>query len=158
MLGCCTLECLCARLGLGIFGLYAGFFLVLSGLGHGSGLVLDLLALLFEPFVKAFINLFFSQCAFFDSFQKVLLQKNPFIGKNGSAGIRWLCTFLQPLQGGVEVQIDGRWIGVRIVLADLLDESSVPWRPAVCSYDGEDGAAFAAMALQSDAYWHDECF
>ena len=60
-----------ARARLGIFGLYTGLFFVLNVLATAAT-CLDFLALFFDPFVKTLLDLFFRQCAFSDSFQKML--------------------------------------------------------------------------------------
>ena len=96
----------------------------------------------------------FVESSFGNASEEVLLVHHTLVGEDGAAGVRGLCTLLEPFQGFVEIQVDGSRIRVRIVGTNLFDELAIAWRPAVCDNDMIKGVAFLTVARKSDFYRH----
>lgn len=138
--------------------LFVGFFLrceaCLFGLLLFAGQLLRLGGylggLLAHPFFELGIGCGFVESSFGNASEEVLLVHHTLVGEDGAAGVRGLCTLLEPFQGFVEIQVDGSRIRVRIVGTNLFDELAIAWRPAVCDNDMIKGVAFLTVARKSD--------
>ena len=74
--------------------------------------------------------------------------------EDGSGGVRHLSTDLQPVEGAVVNHVDGGRVGVGVVGADLLDETTVPLGAGIGGDDVVKGLALLTVTLEAEACGH----
>ena len=146
------------RLGLGLvyFGLCveAGLDLSLRFLALSVLHLLQGQLLLREPCLKLLFGFRLVKGALLNALQEVLLEAYPLAREDHACRVSGLCTYLQPIQSSIEIQIYCGRISVGVVRTDPLNKLSISWSPAVCDYDLIKGVALTAESLQSDLCCH----
>jgi hypothetical protein len=86
----------------------------------------------------------------------VLAKQDTFVGEDAAGRQRRLGTDVEPLEGLVGVEDDGRRVGVRVVGAELLDETSVTRGTGIGHNNVEECEILLTVALESDFNSHCE--
>ena len=92
---------------------------------EGSLLSFDLGIALSLPVIPLLIGLCLSKSSLGYATIKMMTKKNSFIRKNTTSGKSLLSTYFYPSKSALKIENDSCRVGVRVVRADLLDETTV---------------------------------
>ena len=90
----------------------------------------------------------------FNTTKQGVSDKNSFERKDPANGIGGLCTFMQPIERTLAIELNRCRNSKWIVSADLLDEFTIPGCTGVGYYDEVKWSLLRPMSLQSDFNWH----
>ena len=100
----------------GLEAIYLGLNLGIAG-GH--------------PLGKTLIGHLLGDGSFGDSILQVFAHHHPFVGENGTAGVGGLGSVLEPLDGFIQLNVNGGRVGVGVVGTQTLNESPVSWSTCI---------------------------
>ena len=130
-----------------------GAGLLCSG-GNLAGLLRNLALLIVEPGFEFLVGLLLGEGALLDAVQEVVMVHHTLVLEDGTGGVRHLSTDLQPVEGAVVHHVDGGRVGVGVVGADLLDETTVPLGAGIGGDDVVKGLALLTVTLEAEACGH----
>ena len=99
------------------------------------------------PCIELLVCLLLGEGSLGDSALEVLPQKDSLIRKDTTYNERRLCTDIKPCKSPVCFQDDGCRVCVRVVRADLLDETAIARCASVCHYNVEECEILLSVAL-----------
>ena len=138
-----------------LFSFEACSLLFVAGAGQRIDLRLNLGVLVGHPLFEALLCLFFGERALLHTVQEVVVVDDAFVLHQRANGVGHLRTDLQPVQCTVVLDFDGRRVRVRVVGADLFDESAITWSASVSCYYVVEWFAFFTVALESQSSCHE---
>ena len=113
------------------------------------------LGLLFVvPRIETLLRFSFSEGAFANAVEKVIVVNGTGILQDCTSGVRGLSTNLQPVERAVVHDFDGGRIGVGVVSAEFFDETAITLGAGISSYEVVEGFSFLTVTLESEAYSH----
>ena len=132
-------------------GLSAG---LISGSGNLTGLLVHFALLVVEPCLKLVVGLLLGEGALFNAVEEVVVVHHAFVFEDGACSMRHLGTDLQPVQGAIVDHVNGGGVGVGIVGADFLDETTVALGAGIGGDNVVEGLSFLTVALETEACGH----
>ena len=130
----------------------------LGSFGSGSSDALflrgDLRLFLGLPGSEATLGFLFGESALGDTALEMFSQHDTLVGEDAAGRGGRLGSFVEPVEGAVTVEDDGSGVGVRVVEADLFDQTAV----TRCACVGDDNVkirvVFLAVARKADLNSH----
>lgn len=129
------------------FSLYCCFGFVSGNLVKTRFLSLDLSIPLSFPVSKFLVSLLLCKSSLSDTAVKVILKEDTLIREDTTSHQCQLCTNLKPSQCSLAVENDSSRVCVRIVRADLLDETTIARCASVSHNNVEECEILLSVAL-----------
>ena len=130
---------------------------LLGGILYEASLLCgDLSVPLRLPSVPFGVGLLLCESALGDSAIEVLPKENSLVREDSAGYECRLSADIEPFESLLAIKDDGGRVGVRVVRAELLDETSVARRASVCHNNVEECEILLTVALKSDFNSHCE--